>query len=40
MATASNPFPPSEKFLPDEKTQDFGEIVRIDMTQVPVQFKQ
>ncbi|MFM0142932.1 esterase-like activity of phytase family protein [Paraburkholderia sp. RL18-085-BIA-A] len=37
MATASNPFPPSEKFLPDGKTQDFGEIV---MTQVPAQFKQ
>ena len=40
MATASNPFPPSEKFLPDGKTQDFGEIVKIDMTQVPAQFKQ
>ncbi|OTP70828.1 esterase-like activity of phytase family protein [Caballeronia sordidicola] len=40
MATASNPFPPSEKFLPDGKTQDFGEIVKIDMTQVPAKFKQ
>jgi hypothetical protein len=40
MATASNPFTPSEKFLPDGKTQDFGEIVKIDMTQVPAQFKQ
>ncbi len=40
MATASNPFPPSEKFLPDGKTQDFGEIVKIDMTKVPAQFKQ
>jgi len=40
MATAANPFPPSEKFLPDGKTQDFGEIVKIDMTQVPAQFKQ
>jgi hypothetical protein len=40
MATASNPFPPSEKFLPDGKTQDFGEVVRIDMTQVPTQYKQ
>jgi hypothetical protein len=40
MATASSPFPPSEKFLPDGKTQDFGEIVKIDMTQVPAKFKQ
>jgi predicted aconitase with swiveling domain len=40
MATAANPFPPSEKFLPDGKTQDFGEIVKVDMTQVPAQFKQ
>lgn len=39
MATASSPFPPSEKFLPDGKTQDFGEIVKVDMTQVPAQFK-
>ncbi|MDR5779455.1 esterase-like activity of phytase family protein [Caballeronia sp. LZ065] len=40
MATAANPFPPSEKFLPDGKTQDFGEIVRIDLTKVPAKFKQ
>jgi hypothetical protein len=40
MATASTPFPPSEKFLPDGKTQDFGEFVKIDMTQVPAKFKQ
>jgi hypothetical protein len=39
MATASSPFPPSEKFLPDGKTQDFGEIVEVDMNQVPAQFK-
>jgi predicted aconitase with swiveling domain len=40
MATSSSPFPPSEKFLPDGKTQDFGEIVKVDMTQVPAKFKQ
>lgn len=40
MATASNPFPPSEKFLPDGKTQDFGEIVMIDLTKVPAKYKQ
>lgn len=40
MATAANPFPPSEKFLPDGKTQDFGEVIRIDLTQVPAKFKQ
>ncbi|MDR5813479.1 MULTISPECIES: esterase-like activity of phytase family protein [unclassified Caballeronia] len=40
MATAANPFPPSEKFLPDGKTQDFGEIVMIDLTKVPAKYKQ
>jgi hypothetical protein len=40
MGTAAVPFPPSEKFLPDGKTQDFGDIVKVDMTQVPAKFKQ
>jgi hypothetical protein len=40
MATPAQPFPPSEKFLPDGVTQDFGEIVKVDMTQVAAQFKQ
>ena len=39
MGTEAVPFPPSEKFLPDGKTQDFGEIVKIDMNKVPAQFK-
>jgi hypothetical protein len=34
------PFLPSEKFLLDGKVQDFGEIVKIDMTRVPARFKQ
>jgi hypothetical protein len=38
-ASAVAPFPPSEKFLPDGKTQDFGEIVLVDMSKVPAQFK-
>ena len=40
LATATNPFPPSEKFLPDGKTQEFGEIVKVDMTQLLAKFKQ
>ena len=40
MASASTPFLPSEKFLPDGKVQDFGEIVKIDMMRVPARFKQ
>ena len=35
-----NPFPPSQKFLPDGKTQDLGEFINIDMTQVPAKSKQ
>jgi hypothetical protein len=40
MASASAPFLPGEKFLLDGKVQDFGEIVKIDMTRVPARFKQ
>ncbi|HVZ45178.1 MAG TPA: esterase-like activity of phytase family protein [Ramlibacter sp.] len=39
-STATAPFPPSEKFLADGRTQDFGEIVRIDLTKVPARFRQ
>jgi hypothetical protein len=40
MASASAPFLPGEKFLLDGNVQDFGEMVKIDMTRVPARFKQ
>lgn len=40
VSARSEPFPPSQKFLPDGKTQDLGEFINIDMTQVPAKSKQ